>query len=286
MSFTLDVFLDLLLDALKDSVKLLPFLFLAYLLMEAAEHHISEKMEQRLQSMGKLGPIVGALLGCVPQCGFSATASNLYAAGLVSRGTLLAVFLSTSDEAIPLMLGSEQGRKMILPLLLCKVIIGIVAGMLVDALLRRYGKPRELHDLCEHCGCNEESGILKPALWHTVHIFLFILALNVVLNVAIALLGQERIASLLLSGSVLQPFAAALIGLIPNCAASVMLTQLYLAGTVSFGSCLAGLCSGAGIGLAVLLRMNRSRRENVQIIVTLYLVSALCGLALQFLPVF
>lgn len=286
MSFTLDVFLDLLLDALKDSVKLLPFLFLAYLLMEAAEHHISEKMEQRLQSMGKLGPIVGALLGCVPQCGFSATASNLYAAGLVSRGTLLAVFLSTSDEAIPLMLGSEQGRKMILPLLLCKVIIGIVAGMLVDALLRRYGKPRELHDLCEHCGCNEESGILKPALWHTVHIFLFILALNVVLNVAIALLGQQRIASLLLSGSVLQPFAAALIGLIPNCAASVMLTQLYLAGTVSFGSCLAGLCSGAGIGLAVLLRMNRSRRENVQIIVTLYLVSALCGLALQFLPVF
>lgn len=286
MSFTLDVFLDLLLDALKDSVKLLPFLFLAYLLMEAAEHHISEKMEQRLQSMGKLGPIVGALLGCVPQCGFSATASNLYAAGLVSRGTLLAVFLSTSDEAIPLMLGSEQGRKMILPLLLCKVLIGIVAGMLVDALLRRYGKPRELHDLCEHCGCNEESGILKPALWHTVHIFLFILALNVVLNVAIALLGQERIASLLLSGSVLQPFAAALIGLIPNCAASVMLTQLYLAGTVSFGSCLAGLCSGAGIGLAVLLRMNRSRRENVQIIVTLYLVSALCGLALQFLPVF
>lgn len=286
MSFTLDVFLDLLLDALKDSVKLLPFLFLAYLLMEAAEHHISEKMEQRLQSMGKLGPIVGALLGCVPQCGFSATASNLYAAGLVSRGTLLAVFLSTSDEAIPLMLGSEQGRKMILPLLLCKVLIGIVAGMLVDALLRRYGKPRELHDLCEHCGCNEESGILKPALWHTVHIFLFILALNVVLNVAIALLGQQRIASLLLSGSVLQPFAAALIGLIPNCAASVMLTQLYLAGTVSFGSCLAGLCSGAGIGLAVLLRMNRSRRENVQIIVTLYLVSALCGLALQFLPVF
>lgn len=286
MSFTLDVFLDLLLDALKDSVKLLPFLFLAYLLMEAAEHHISEKMEQRLQSMGKLGPMVGALLGCVPQCGFSATASNLYAAGLVSRGTLLAVFLSTSDEAIPLMLGSEQGRKMIFLLLLCKVVIGIIAGMLVDALLRRYGKPRELHDLCEHCGCNEESGILKPALWHTVHIFLFILALNVVLNVAIALLGQQRIASLLLSGSVLQPFAAALIGLIPNCAASVMLTQLYLAGTVSFGSCLAGLCSGAGIGLAVLLRMNRSRRENVQIVVTLYLVSALCGLALQFLPVF
>lgn len=286
MDFTFAVFWDLLLDALVDSVKLLPFLFIAYLLMEAAEHHISEKMEHRLQSMGKLGPLVGAVLGCVPQCGFSATASNLYAAGLISRGTLLAVFLSTSDEAIPLMLGSDQGRKMILPLLLCKVVIGLIAGMVIDLFLRKYGRKRELHDLCEHCGCNEESGILKPALWHTVHIFLFILILNLVLNVAIGLLGQERIASLLLSGSVLQPFAAALIGLIPNCAASVMLTQLYLAGTVSFGSCLAGLCSGAGIGLAVLLRMNRSRRENLQIVLTLYLISALCGLVLQFLPVF
>lgn len=284
MHITLESLWDLLLDALKDSAKLLPFLFLAYLLMEAAEHRISEKMERRLQSMGRLGPLVGAVLGCIPQCGFSASASNLYAAGLISRGTLLAVFLSTSDEAIPLMLGSDQGREMILPLLLCKVVIGLLAGMLVDAFLRKRGRRRELHDLCEHCGCTEDSGIWKPALWHTVHIFLFILALNVALNLAISLLGQERIAALLLSGSVLQPFVAALIGLIPNCAASVMLTQLYLTGTVSFGACLAGLCSGAGIGLAVLLRMNRSRRENAQIVLTLYLVSAFCGLVLQLLP--
>ena len=278
---TWDLAYDIFTDALIDTLKLLPFLFVAYLLMEAAEHHISEKMEARLQRVGKLGPLVGAVLGCVPQCGFSAAASNLYAAGLVTRGTLLAVFLSTSDEALPLMLGSAEGRRMILPLLLWKVIIGVAAGFAVDFILRRWGRPRELHDLCEHCGCDEESGILKPALWHTAHIVLFIFLLNLILNGAIELLGQERIGAILLNGSALQPFAAALVGLIPNCAASVMLTQLYLAGSLSFGSCLAGLCSGAGIGLAVLLRMNKSKRENIQIVATLYLVAALFGLVLQ-----
>ena len=251
--------------------------------MEAAEHHISEKMESRLQTVGKLGPLVGAVLGCVPQCGFSAAASNLYAAGLVTRGTLIAVFLSTSDEALPLMIGSSEGRRMILPLILCKVVIGVIAGFAIDLVLKKWGRPRELYDLCENCGCDEESGILKPALWHTTHILLYILLLNLLLNGAIELLGQERIASILLSGSILQPFIAALIGLIPNCAASVMLTQLYLAGSLSFGSCLAGLCSGAGIGLAVLLRMNKSKRENIQIVVTLYLIAALCGAAVQLL---
>ncbi len=274
---------DIVWDALLDTLKLLPFLFFAYLLMEAAEHRFSEKMEARLKSMGRLGPLVGAILGCVPQCGFSSAASNLYAAGLVSRGTLLAVFLSTSDEALPLMIGSPQGRRMIPLLLLSKVAIGIAAGFAVDLVLKKTGSKRELYDLCENCGCEEEGGILRPALWHTGHILLFILGINLLLNGAIELLGQERIASFLLHGSALQPFIAALVGLIPNCAASVTLTQLYLAGSMSFGACLAGLCSNAGIGLAVLLRMNKSKRENLQIIVTLYLVSALFGLVLQLL---
>lgn len=281
--FSWDLILDIVLDALLDTLKLLPFLFAAYLLMEAAEHRLSEKMEARLQSMGKLGPLVGALLGCVPQCGFSSAASNFYAAGLISRGTLLAVFLSTSDEAVPLMIGSPEGRRMIPLLLLSKVTVGIAAGFAVDLILRKRGSQRQLFDLCENCGCDEESGILHPALWHTGHILLFIFGINLLLNGAIELLGQERIASILLSGSALQPFAAALVGLIPNCAASVTLTQLFLAGSLSFGACLAGLCSNAGLGLAVLLRMNRSRRENLQIVVTLYLVSALFGLALQLL---
>ncbi|MBR5390580.1 MAG: arsenic efflux protein [Clostridia bacterium] len=281
--FTWDFVWDILWDALLDTLKLLPFLFLAYLLMEASEHRFSEKMEARLRRMGKLGPLVGAALGCVPQCGFSSAAANFYAAGLISRGTLLAVFLSTSDEALPLMITSPGGWRMIPPLLLSKVAVGIAAGFAVDLILKKRGAKRELYDLCENCGCEEEGGILRPALWHTGHILLFIFCINLLLNGAIEFLGQERIASILLHGSALQPFAAALVGLIPNCAASVTLTQLYLAGSLSFSACLAGLCSNAGIGLAVLLRMNKSKRENFQIIVTLYLVSALFGLALQLL---
>ena len=268
--------------ALVDSIKALPFLFLAYLLMEYAEHHSSEKMERTLQHMGKAGPLVGAGLGCIPQCGFSASASNLFAAGLISPGTLLAVFLSTSDEALPLLLGAgTAGRKMIFPLLAVKVVVGLAAGFLLDALVRRFAKPRELHDLCEHCGCKEEGGILKPALWHTGHILLFIFLVNLVLGLSLHMLGAERIGTLLLQGSALQPFAAALLGLIPNCAASVMLTQLFLAQTLSFGSLVAGLCSNAGVGVAVLLRMNRNQKENGVMIGALYLVAALVGLVLQ-----
>lgn len=268
--------------ALVDSAKAVPFLFLAYLLMEAAEHYHSAKMEKAISGIGKAGPLVGALLGCVPQCGFSASASNLFAAGLLSRGTLLAVFLATSDEALPMLLGAAGGRGMILPLLLVKIIIGILAGYTIDFYMSRWGRPRELFDLCEDCGCEEEgSGILKPALWHTGHILLYIFLLNLGLGLAMELLGEELLGTILLKDRLLQPFVAALVGLLPNCAVSVTLTQLYLAGSLSFGSLLAGLCSGAGLGVAVLLKMNRSRRENIQIVALLYAIAALCGLAVH-----
>lgn len=269
--------------ALEETVKLLPFLFVAYLLMEYLEHHAAGKMEGLLRAIGPAGPLVGAVLGCIPQCGFSATASNLYAAGLVSRGTLLAVFLSTSDEALPLLLGQSNAAGEIGRLLLCKLLIGMAVGFAVNALERKFGKPRELADLCEHCGCHDHGGFLKPALWHTLQIALFCLVLNFALHLGFDLLGQERLASLLLAGSWLQPFVAALIGLVPNCAASVMLTQLYLGGVISFGSVLAGLCSGAGVGLAVLIRVNGSKRDTAQTVGILYLVSALVGLAAQIL---
>ena len=271
------------LHALEETAKLLPFLFVAYLLMEYLEHHAAAKMEGLLRAIGPAGPLVGAVLGCIPQCGFSATASNLYAAGLVSRGTLLAVFLSTSDEALPLLLGHGNAGSEIGKLLLSKLLIGIVAGFVVDALLRKFGKPRELTDLCEHCGCHDHGGIVRPVLWHTLRIALFCLVLNFLLHLGFDLLGQERLASLLLSGSWAQPFLAALVGLVPNCAASVMLTQLYLGGVISFGSVLAGLCAGAGVGLAVLLRVNGDKKESLRIVVTLYLISAVVGLLAQIL---
>ena len=269
--------------ALEETAKLLPFLFLAYLLMEYLEHHAASKMEGLLRAIGPAGPLAGALLGCIPQCGFSATASNLYAAGLVSRGTLLAVFLSTSDEALPLLLGHSNAGGEIAKLLLSKLLIGITVGFIVDLLMRKFGKPREIADLCEHCGCHDHGGILRPALWHTLRIALFCLVLNFLLHLGFDLLGQERLASLLLSGSWAQPFLAALVGLVPNCAASVMLTQLYLGGVISFGSVLAGLCAGAGVGLAVLLRVNGDKKESLRIVGILYLVSAVVGLIAQIL---
>ncbi len=269
--------------ALEETAKLLPFLFIAYLLMEYLEHHAASKMEGLLRAIGPAGPLVGAVLGCIPQCGFSATASNLYAAGLVSRGTLLAVFLSTSDEALPLLLGHSNAAGEIGRLLLCKLLIAVAVGFAVDAAMRKWGKVREISDLCEHCGCHDHGGILRPALWHTLRIALFCLVLNFLLHLGFDLLGQERLASLLLAGSWAQPFVAALVGLVPNCAASVMLTQLYLGGVISFGSVLAGLCAGAGVGLAVLLRVNGDRKETLHILGTLYLVSAFVGLAAQFL---
>ena len=269
--------------ALEETAKLLPFLFLAYLLMEYLEHHAASKMEGLLRAIGPAGPLVGALLGCIPQCGFSATAANLYAAGLVSRGTLLAVFLATSDEALPLLLGHSNAGGEIAKLLLSKLLIGITVGFIVDLLMRKFGKPREIADLCEHCGCHDHGGILKPALWHTLRIALFCLVLNFLLHIGFDLLGQDRLASLLLSGSWAQPFLAALVGLVPNCAASVMLTQLYLGGVISFGSVLAGLCAGAGVGLAVLLRVNGDKKESLRIVGILYLVSAVVGLIAQIL---
>ena len=269
--------------ALEETAKLLPFLFIAYLLMEYLEHHAAAKMEGLLRAIGPAGPLVGAVLGCIPQCGFSATASNLYAAGLVSRGTLLAVFLSTSDEALPLLLGHSNAGSEIMKLLLSKLLIGITVGFIVDLVMRKFGKPREIADLCEHCGCHDHGGILKPALWHTLRIALFCLVLNFLLHLGFDLLGQDRLASLLLSGSWAQPFLAALVGLVPNCAASVMLTQLYLGGVISFGSVLAGLCAGAGVGLAVLLRVNGDKKESLHIVGILYLVSAVVGLAVQIL---
>ena len=269
--------------ALEETAKLLPFLFLAYLLMEYLEHHAASKMEGLLRAIGPAGPLVGALLGCIPQCGFSATAANLYAAGLVSRGTLFAVFLSTSDEALPLLLGHSNAGGEIGKLLLCKLLIGVAVGFAMDAILRKWGKPRELADLCEHCGCHHHGGILRPVLWHTLRIALFCLVLTFLLHLGFDLLGQERLASLLLADSWVQPFVAALVGMVPNCAASVMLTQLYLGGVISFGSVLGGLCAGAGVGLAVLLRVNGDKKESIRIAVTLYLVSALVGLAAQIL---
>lgn len=276
---------DILADTILDSLKILPFLFLAFVIMEWLEHRANGKIERLFKTAGKAGPAAGALLGCVPQCGFSVLCANLYAGGVITLGTLIAVFLSTSDEAVLLLAAAPQQLPTLLKLLLCKVIIAVAAGYTVDFFSRRSRRQStgSLHEICdhEHCGCENHKGIWIPALLHTVKIFGFLLLFTFLLNFLVVWLGQERLGTLLLHDSVFQPFAAALLGFLPNCAASVLLTQLYLEGTLGFGATVSGLCTGAGAGLLVLFRENRHVKDNLKILAILYAVAVVSGVLLQ-----
>ena len=272
---------DVLLDAILDSLKTLPFLFGAFLLMEAAEKHYGKHMDAILKKSKWGGPLAGSLLGCIPQCGFSVIASNLYAGGLITLGTLLAVYLSTSDEAIILLLADSSRGSDILKLMLTKVIIGILAGYVTDLIFFKQRQGRNMEQICSDCHCEEENGILKPALHHTIHLFSCLLVLTLIRNVVMELTGAEQLSAWLLGNNVFQPVLAALIGLIPNCAASVILTQLYLSGAISFASVVAGLCTGAGAGLLVLFKMNKDKRENLKILSLLYVIGVLAGMILE-----
>ena len=273
--------LHVLLHACIETLKSIPFLFIAYLLMEFIEHKASERMEGSLKRLRRAGPAIGSALGAVPQCGFSASASNLYAAGLITEGTLISVFLATSDEAIPLLFGNAEGRGSIWLLILCKIGIGIVAGFTIDLIYKKMKIKKVEIDLCEDCGCEEAEGILKPTIKHTLKISAFILIVNAVLGFAMELLGADGLRRILMSGSVFQPFITALFGLIPNCAVSVALTELYMEEVISFSSCVAGLCSGAGVGLTVLFKSNKCKKENLRIVLILFAISALFGFTLR-----
>lgn len=282
--FTADTAFSLILDSVLDTLKMLPFLFAAFLIIEFLEHHAKERFDKLFRRTDKSGPLVGALLGCVPQCGFSVLCANLYTGGIVTLGTLIAVFLSTSDEAVILLASSPNGGKEVLRLIAVKVIIAVIAGYMIDIFGKRFFKNKVSEsDLCEHdrCGCEEREGVLIPALIHTVKVFGFLLLFTVILNFAVALSGEERLGSVLLTNSVFQPFLAALLGFIPNCASSVMLTQLYTEGALSFGSVIAGLCTNAGAGLIVLMREKSRAKDNIKIIGILYVCAVIPGIILH-----
>lgn len=281
---------DALLDAVVDTVKLIPFLFITYLLMEFLERKTGEKAAQRLSSMGRLGPVFGAVVGVVPQCGFSAAASSLYAGGVISIGTLLAVFLSTSDEMLPIFISEQVAVPTILRILASKAAIGLVSGLAVDGVLRltryRYKTEKRIQDLCEqeHCGYqeDEEGGILHSALVHTLHIVLFIFLITLVLTLVVEVFGAHAIAGFLTNRPVIGVLFAALIGLIPNCASSVTITQMYLDGLLGAGQMMAGLLVGAGVGLLVLFRTNdRHPGENIRIALMLYALGVAWGLLIE-----
>ncbi len=289
----MEMILDALLDAAIDTVKLIPFLFITYLIMEALERKTSGHTTSLMSRVGRFGPIVGALVGIVPQCGFSAAASSLYAGGLISIGSLLSVFLSTSDEMLPIFISEQVAAPTILRILISKAVLGMVSGLLVDFLLRftKYRSKTEKHvrDLCEeeHCGYEEEEGsVLHSALVHTLHIVLFVFLITVALTIAVESLGEERVAGFLTGKPVIGTFLAALFGLIPNCASSVLITQLYLDGMLGAGQMMAGLLVGAGVGLLVLFRTNdRHPKENVKVALLLYCIGVFWGLLIELLGI-
>lgn len=273
--------IDVILDSFIDSIKLIPFLFITYLVMEYLEHRAGNKMQTAIRGAGKGGPVIGAVLGIFPQCGFSAAASNLYAGRIITVGTLLAVFLSTSDEMLPIMISENVGAGMIVRVLAVKVIVAIIAGFAVDCIFRKREKQLQIEHLCEQHHCHCEKGILKSAIHHTVEIFIYIFLISLVLNLLIAWVGEDVLSSIILNRSILGAVIAGLVGLIPNCAASVVITQLYLSGVLSAGAMLAGLLSGTGVGLLVLLRVNDDRKDNLCLIGLLYVISVAAGIAAE-----
>ena len=271
---------DAVMDTTFDCLKMLPFLFVAFILIEALEHYSSDFTAKALAKVGKAGPVVGAVAGCVPQCGFSVMAANLYAGGIISVGTLLSVFIATSDEAVLIIMSNPERIREVGVLLAAKVIIAVTAGYIIDIFFQnQLATVKESGNLCKDCGCDEEdAGIWKPAWHHTIRIFIYLFIFTGILNLCIEIFGIEQLSKFLLGNTIFQPVIAAIIGLIPNCAASVILTQLYLNGAISFASVIAGLCTGAGIGLVVLFKMNRNKRENLKIVGVLFLVAVAAGM--------
>ena len=286
--------IDVSLDTLLDAAKLIPFLYLTYLLLEFIEHRAKEQTEALMKKAGKWGPFLGGALGAVPQCGFSASMSNLYADNIISMGTRVAVFLSTSDEMLPIMISGISSGDIrawsVVKILLVKILLGVVVGFIVDGVARLCSKKEkniDIESLChdDHCGC-EEGNIFLSALIHTLKILAFILVVSFALNMVIYFIGEDALGNFISSlPVVVGPLATALVGLVPNCASSIVITQLYMSGVISAGSMLAGLLSGSGIGLLILFRVNKNMKSNFAVLGIVYGSGAVIGIICDLLKV-
>ena len=273
--------LDCFIDGLIDTLKVFPFLLISFYIIEILEHKINSN--KRLESSGKYGPVLGSLLGIIPQCGIASIATNLYVTGIITLGTLISVFLSTSDEMIPILLSEKVSIKLILIILGIKLVVGLVSGLLIDLVYPR--KIKSHYEICEeeHCHCDDHKFI--SAFKHTINISLFILVINVLLNMVFNYGLNDYLSSLLLKDSIFSPIITSLIGLIPNCASSIVITKLYLASSISFGSMIAGLLTNSGIALVVLFKTNRNLKENINIILLTYFIGNVIGIILNILHI-
>ncbi len=276
---------EIIMDSVSDSVKLLPFLFLTYLFMEWLEHKTGSAARNRIRTAGKLGPVWGGLLGVIPQCGFSAAATSLFSGHVITAGTLIAVYLSTSDEMLPIMISNAVPAATIIRILACKAGIGILSGLVMEYIythiLKKKEKEMDIHEICEEEHCNCEHGLISSAAAHTLHVFLYIFLISLALNIIIGLVGEETLAGLFTGAPVVGELIAALVGLIPNCASSVVITQLYLEHIIGAGAMMAGLLVNAGVGLLILCRLNHDTVQNLKIIGTLYGLGVLWGIIIE-----
>jgi hypothetical protein len=304
----LKIMTEIILDAFWDSIRMIPLLLIVYILIELFEYKFGDKIRQSVQKAGRLGPAIGALVGSLPQCGFSVIGAALYTQRLVTTGTLMAVFLSTSDEALPIILSQPEKIEIILPLILTKIFIALVAGYSLDFIFRKKNKEILQHikafekgeddknhhheSVTEERGCcghstNSESKkfsfkeIFLHPLIHTFKIFIFIFLVSALINFLVDGMGNNVFENFVSGHKLLQPFLVTLIGLIPNCAASVAITELYLKGIISYGSVIAGLSASGGLGILVLLKEEKQRKNAIFVITLLFAISVASGLIIN-----
>ena len=274
--------IDIILEALLDALKIVPFLFITFFILEFLEHKLNKKTEKVLLKYKKFGPIIGGLLGAIPQCGFSAMATSLFSNRVITIGTVVAIFLSTSDEMLPIMLGHKTNIGVILGILGFKVLVGIIIGLIVDILFRKKGFVKEhihINDMCEDDNCHcEDEGLFKSSLIHTLKITGFILLANLVINFIVFFVGEEQLAKILMNNNIFTYFIASLVGLIPNCVSSVVITELYLNNLISLGTMFAGLLTGSGLGILLLFKVNKNLKENISVLSIIYFVGVIVGI--------
>ena len=271
--------MEILLEPIKESLMALPVLFLAYLLVEYLS---SQDILNKVMKFGKVGPFIGSLLGSIPQCGFSVIAAKLYSMRYLTMGTLLAIFIATSDEALAILAIYPDLWKMLILLVVIKIVLGTVIGFIVDYFNHQRHDSYEYLQV-EPCNCGCQSGILIPALKHTLNIFIFILLTNIIFTLIINGIGEDQLSNLLKTNWLFQPIIAGFIGFIPNCAGSVILTQLYVSGGLTFGALLTGLTTSAGVGTLALLKYNENKMDTIKILFISYIISLILGYIVSFI---
>ena len=272
--------IDIILETIIDSFKIIPFLFISFLIIELIEQKLSKKSIKLIKKSEKLGPLLGGILGCFPQCGFSVLATNLYITRIISLGTLISIYLSTSDEMLPILIARKSNISTIISLLAIKLLIGVTSGIIIDLLLRKKEKI-QVTELCQEDECHCEKGIIKSSIIHTTKTTLYLMIITFILNITMYIGGEELLSNLFNKNSIFTPFLTSLIGLIPNCASSVVITELYLNNILSLSSTIAGLLTGSGVAILILFKSNKNLKENIKILLTVYLIGSLSGILIE-----